>query len=204
MSSSLVARKRVSLCAVKQCKQQPACRRTRSRGWWGTTRSVSALQYRAFSWDPNVSSDPSVSSSASTSTTTTKDSSTAESKADVLKLNSAGRHIFLCCDQSKAKCCSFPEGMASWNHLKKRSRELNTAFTAAGDDHKRFVRTKANCLQVCRQGPVAVVYPDGVWYKNVDVAALEEIIVSHLVGGVPVPKYIIPNAGQAVKDKQRY
>jgi (2Fe-2S) ferredoxin len=125
----------------------------------------------------------------------------AERVASNLNLNAVGRHIFLCCDQSKAKCCTFAEGMEVWNHLKKRSREWNTNLPSV-DDTRRYARTKANCLQVCKEGPIAVVYPDGVWYKGVTVSVLDQIIDQHLIGGHVVEEYVIENAGHAVQQKQ--
>src|SRR5262249_26731435 len=78
---------------------------------------------------------------------------------DQLKINKIRRHIFLCADQTKPACCSKEDGLESWNYLKKRLEELG--LTKAEDC---VYRTKANCLRVCQQGPIAVVYPEGIWY----------------------------------------
>jgi (2Fe-2S) ferredoxin len=102
-----------------------------------------------------------------------------------LQIGKLSRHIFLCADQSKPQCSTREESCASWDYLKKRLSESGLAHS-----ENCVYRTKANCLRICEQGPIAVVYPDGVWYHSCTPAVIERIIQEHLIGGQPVSEYV--------------
>lgn len=122
-----------------------------------------------------------------------------ENIAEALSIPRVQRHIFLCADQSNPKCAPREETNRLWVHLKSRLKQLDAASAPpkwqgdmatdpepAEPGAGSVLRTKADCLRICEQGCIAVVYPEGTWYAGLDIGKLDRIIDEHLIGGRPV------------------
>jgi (2Fe-2S) ferredoxin len=119
--------------------------------------------------------------------------------ADALSIPLARRHIFLCADQTNPKCASREATNVLWRHLKTRLKEAGVTSAPpkwqgnidSDPDLNEMgsgsvLRSKVDCLRICEQGAIAVVYPEGTWYARLDIEKLDKVIDQHLIGGEPV------------------
>jgi len=111
------------------------------------------------------------------------DSDALRKAADKVHLGANRRHIFLCVG---GKCAKPEEHEESWGYLKHRLRELGLVDAEQG-----VLRTKADCLRICVGGPIAVVYPEGIWYRFESQSDIDEILETHLQNGGRVERLML-------------
>jgi (2Fe-2S) ferredoxin len=103
------------------------------------------------------------------------------------------RHVLLCIGPD---CCDPEVGLAAWDVLKAQLKERNLSLSTGPNA---CYRTKVQCLRICTQGPILVVYPEGTWYHGMTAERIPRFVQEHLVEGRPIRDWIfasnpLPNA----------
>ena len=98
-------------------------------------------------------------------------------------------HLLLCATPTKAKCCDPEIGAASWDALKRQVRELDLENPSRAEGI--VLRSKADCLRICEQGPILLVWPDGTWYGGVTPERISRILQRHIIQGQPIEEWVL-------------
>jgi len=99
-------------------------------------------------------------------------------------------HLLLCATPTKALCCPDPAvGASSWDTLKRLVREWGLEDPARPEGL--VLRTKADCLRICAEGPILLIWPDGIVYGGVTPVRIERILREHVLGGTPIEAWIL-------------
>jgi len=95
------------------------------------------------------------------------------------------KHIFVCVNQKPdgKKCCGESFGLEAVQRLRDKIKEANLFYTVRAQ--------KAGCLDFCSQGPAMVVYPEGVFYGNLTLDAVDQIVEEHLINGRVVDEFYV-------------
>lgn len=128
--------------------------------------------------------------------------------AEALSIPRAERHIFLCADQSNPRCAPREVTNLLWRHLKRRLAEEGVttsppawqggpdeAASPVSPGEGSVLRSKVDCLRICEQGAICVVYPEGTWYAGLTTERLDRIIEEHLIGGRVVEEWVFAVGG---------
>jgi len=99
-------------------------------------------------------------------------------------------HLLLCATPAKALCSPDPAvGVESWNTLKRLVREWGLEDPSRADGI--VLRSKADCLRICAEGPVLLIWPEGIVYGGVSGERIKRILREHVIGGTPIEEWIV-------------
>ena len=98
-------------------------------------------------------------------------------------------HLLLCATPTKPSCCNPNLGIKSWEKLKIILQEFNLEDPNRSEGI--VLRSKVDCLRICKNGPILLVWPDGIWYEKVSPEKISEIFTSHIINGKPIEKWIL-------------
>jgi (2Fe-2S) ferredoxin len=104
-------------------------------------------------------------------------------------MTTIAHHLLLCATPQKALCCDPALGAATWERLKGLVRSLGLEDPVRPQGV--VLRTKADCLRVCQEGPILLIWPEGILYGGVTPERVERILEDHILGGQPIEPWII-------------